>query len=95
MSQSAASTHLLWNSEDILEVLESKETEGVVVAYLCGHYHQGGRAFRNGIHFWTLKGILEAPHNSNCYAIVHVFQNRIEIEGFGTEETSTLTFGKI
>lgn len=61
LSESAEGSHTLWNGSEIVDILESKEFEGVVVAHLNGHYHQGGFVTHNKIHYWTVHGILEAP----------------------------------
>jgi len=85
-----------------VEILE--QGEGTVVAFLSGHYHSGGIILiffvyclegyvqHNGIHYWCLKGILEAPNGNNCFAIVNVFGDRLEIKGYGTERTMTMYF---
>ncbi|MBN2217265.1 MAG: sulfatase-like hydrolase/transferase [Pirellulales bacterium] len=55
---------------------------GCVVAYFAGHEHAGGFAEDRGIYHVTLQGMVEAPEQ-NAFAIVKVFDDRIEIEGFG------------
>lgn len=55
---------------------------GRVVAYFAGHDHAGGFAEDRGIYHVTLQGMVEAP-GQNAFAIVKVFDDRIEIEGFG------------
>ena len=71
--------HLLWNHEEIVEVLESS---GAVVACFSGHDHGGGYAQRNGIHYVTVQGMVEAP-KENAYAVVDLYDDRIEIRGVG------------
>jgi len=92
LSESAAATHLLWNGNEIVDILNNPEVTGVTVAFLSGHYHPGGYTQYKGIHYWTLKGILEAPNGSNCFAIVTIFENHLEVKGYGTELTMTIPF---
>jgi len=86
--------HRLWNGADVVAILEDKVFEGIVCAYFCGHYHPGGYFQHNGIHYMTVKALLEAPPGSNSYAVFHLFDDRLEIQGFGIIQNQTLTFGK-
>lgn len=58
------------NSGDVRGVLESS---GKVLAAFHGHDHPGGRSELNGIHYYTLKAVVEGsgPEN-NAYAVVEV-----------------------
>lgn len=69
----------IYNHEEIREVLESA---GCVVAYFNGHDHKGGYAFRNGIHYVTLEGMVEGA-DETAYAIVELLDDRILIHGVG------------
>ena len=71
--------HNIWNAEDVVEILESCDG---MVAYINGHRHPGGYMERNGIHYITIEGIVEAP-KENAYAFVKVSDDGIEIEGVG------------
>jgi len=92
LTEAGERSHRLWNNEEIIDIFEDKDLEGVVVLYANGHYHPGGFHKKGNISYWTVKGILEAPHDSNCYAIVHVYPDRLEIEGYGTEPKRTVIF---
>jgi hypothetical protein len=102
LAQAAAATHLLWNGEEIVDILEDEEMKETVVAYFCGHYHPGGHYMRErpstdpekqrGLHYYTMKGILEAKPGSNCFAVVEVFENYLRINGVGSVEVQTLHF---
>jgi 3',5'-cyclic AMP phosphodiesterase CpdA len=70
---------LLWNHEEIVEVLESG---GSAVAFFGGHDHDGGYARKNGIHYVTVEGMVEAPE-INAYAVVTLHEDRIVIDGIG------------
>ncbi len=88
VAEGAAPTHLLWNSQELVDLLTTYS--GTVISYFSGHYHPGGYKEVKGVHFLTFKGILEAPSDSNCFGIVHIFEDRVEVKGFGTEPSRTL-----
>ena len=67
------------------------ESSGHVKCVFHGHDHKGGYEKINGIHYYTLTGMIEGnfPPN-NSYAIVTVEPNRIFIRGFGSAATQEL-----
>jgi predicted phosphodiesterase len=75
----------LWNDTQVVEALESAKG---VVAYIAGHEHQGGYAQKGGIHFLTLKGLVEA--DPTAYALIEVFPDCLKVTGFGREPSRTL-----
>jgi manganese-dependent ADP-ribose/CDP-alcohol diphosphatase len=79
--------HTLWNSEEVLTVLEKYDN---VKLWLNGHNHAGNYAFQSGIYFVNLKGMVETE-NENAYAEVTLSDNKITIKGFGREPDRTLT----
>ena len=76
----------LWNDREVLAALEASPA---VVANFSGHEHRGGYAEQGGIHFVTLRGVVEG-HDS-AYALVEVYADRLELKGFGREPSRTLT----
>lgn len=76
----------LWNAEELMQILES---HSCTFAYVSGHNHEGNYAVKNGIHYLTLQGVLLTP-DKNAFAIARVYQNKIDIQGFGREENRTL-----
>ncbi len=78
---------LAWNHQEIARILEDA---GCVVAYFNGHDHKGGYAFRNGVHYVTLEGLVEAPTNGNAHGTVHIDRNRLVIQGTGNLTSRTL-----
>lgn len=54
-SQAASKEHLLWNYQEVCSILEDRSLS-TVVAYFCGHFHPGGYALHNGIHYITVQG---------------------------------------
>lgn len=73
---------LAWNQKEVLDLFGNYEK--TILAYFSGHDHDGGY-FRdkNNIHHITFKAILETPPNTNAYALVKVFKNRVSVEGVG------------
>ncbi|MCL1920825.1 MAG: metallophosphoesterase [Kiritimatiellaeota bacterium] len=66
------------------EVVETLEKSNRVLAVFQGHHHQGNHSFRNGIHYFTMKALVEGslPDN-NSFAIVEVDKGLdIHIKGF-------------
>lgn len=79
-------SHALWNQEEVIEVLNKYSC---VKLWMNGHNHAGNYAFRNGIHFVNLKGMVESE-NENAFAEVILNDSTIEIKGLGREEVRTL-----
>lgn len=79
--------HALWNSEEVLAVLEKFDC---VKIYLNGHNHAGNYVFHNGIHFVNLKGMVETE-KENAFSVISFSDKRIKIEGFGREENRILS----
>jgi len=72
--------HNLWNAEEVVELLSQFNC---VKAYINGHNHKGHYGVKHGIHFVTLKGMVDTEENS--YAVVKVSEKSIEVKGFGRE----------
>jgi len=81
-----ANEHNLWDSEELVELLTAYPN---VLAYFCGHNHQGNYGKLAGKHFINLKGMVETP-TTTAYSIVTLSENRLDIEGFGREESRSL-----
>lgn len=81
---------LLWNYEDVLEVLWQFRC---VVACLHGHTHEADYYLdKNGIHHCAFDAVVEAPLDSNAFATLHVKNDSIVVEGFGTVKSQVLQF---
>jgi predicted phosphodiesterase len=76
----------LLNDHAVLDILSGHEH---VLAYLNGHNHWGGYGERDGIHFVTIEGMVET-RDRNAYAMVHLHEGCIHIEGFGRVPSRTL-----
>lgn len=77
------------NAEEIVSLLEQSEK---VIAVIQGHHHPGHYSFRNGIHYYTIKGLIEGPfpENNNFVVIEIDRQLNLDIKGFGNEGSRTL-----
>ena len=69
------------NSAEVRAVLEAS---GKVLAAFHGHDHAGARSEMNGIHYYTLRAIVEGSGpESNAYAVVEVHRDmRITVTGY-------------
>lgn len=66
------------------EVRQILETSGRVLAAFQGHHHPGAYSHINGLHYYTLKGMIEGHgEDNNAYAIVEVQSDQnITITGY-------------
>ncbi|WP_434712515.1 metallophosphoesterase [Rhizobium sp. YTUHZ045] len=80
--------HGMWDSERVVALLASQPH---VVAYLNGHDHVGNYGKAGACHFVNFRGVVDTE-NQNAFAIVELHPNRIEIRGFGREESRTLVY---
>ncbi|MCX5496829.1 metallophosphoesterase [Kaistia dalseonensis] len=85
-----ANAHNLWDSERVADRLTRSRH---VVAYFNGHNHAGNYGALGDIHFVNFKGMVDTP-DSNTYAIVEIFEDRIAIHGFGREESRVLPLAR-
>ncbi len=81
-------THNIYNREEILDIVSGYEN---IIAWFCGHNHSGGYGNYNNIHFVTLKGMVETV-DSNSWAVVEVYDDKILIKGRGREESRILSY---
>ncbi len=82
-------SHNMWDSQRIIDLLTGFSC---FRGYFCGHNHEGNFGEVDGRPFVTFKGMVDTL-DENTFAIVAVFQDRIEIEGFGREESRVMYFG--
>jgi predicted phosphodiesterase len=66
--------HCIKNANEVRQILEAS---GKVLAVFQGHNHKGGYSLIKGIHYYTLKALVEGVGaENNSYAIVEVLCNR-------------------
>lgn len=82
-----SNVHNLWNAEEVVALLEAYPC---VKAYINGHNHEGHYAVKEGIHYLTLKGMVDTETSS--YAVIHVDDEVMRVEGHGREIDRTLKF---
>ena len=80
--------HALWDTPEMLEVIDRYPE---VVAWFNGHNHKGNYEVRNGVHYLTVRGIVETADTS-AFASVAVFPDRLEITGSEREPSRVLAF---
>jgi predicted phosphodiesterase len=78
--------HNLWNAEEIITLIKHYQN---VKVYINGHNHAGNYVIQNGVHYLTLKGMVDTEVTS--YAVLKVFENKIEVSGYGREINRLLT----
>lgn len=69
---------LLWNYEEVLNVIESSQS---VVVVLSGHYH----AFKHivsprGKHYISIKGVIETPPSGKAWGIVRISEKSLRFK---------------
>lgn len=87
---------LLYNHEAVNAVIDRHASPIMVLA---GHHHVGGyhaRERKEGaggvVHHFTMPAVLEAPQDGTSYALIRVFDGRIEMQGVGRVESATFLF---
>ena len=77
----------LLNQEEVLMLI--KNYKGVKL-WINGHNHDGNYGLFGDIHFLNVKGMVEGEHDL-AWSVVHIYENTIEIAGFGNEVSATLS----
>ena len=73
------------NAKEVRKILEKS---GKVAAVFQGHVHEGQYHLINGIHYYTLKALVEGSgKENNSYAIVSVYPDMIKVKGFRRAES--------
>jgi len=80
--------HNLWNYKTLLNLFKRHDN---IVAYFSGHNHQGSYATLDHTHYLSLQGMVETPDNS-AYCTVDVYNDRLEVTGYGREKSRILYF---
>ncbi|MBA4322815.1 MAG: hypothetical protein C0408_08370 [Odoribacter sp.] len=78
----------LLNYRDLLTVIEGYNN---IIAWFSGHNHAGNYGNFNMVHFITMKGMVETE-NTNSFALVEVYKNKIWIHGSGREKSQILGY---
>ncbi|SMF48220.1 Calcineurin-like phosphoesterase [Xaviernesmea oryzae] len=78
--------HNLWGHERLTDLFARS---GNVVAYLNGHNHAGNLGRSGNTWYVNFKGMVDTE-TENAFAVVAIFAGRIEITGYGREESRVL-----
>ena len=81
------SDHNLWGAEEVSALIAASPA---AIGYFCGHNHVGNYGVLNGTHFVNIKGMVDT-FDENAFAIIAVHADRMEITGFGREESRVLS----
>lgn len=81
--------HNLWNADEVIDLIEDYSC---VKTYINGHNHAGNYGQKNGIHYVTMKGMVDTEQTS--YSTIKVYPHKLEIMGYGREENRTLLIKK-
>jgi calcineurin-like phosphoesterase family protein len=77
--------HNLWNAAEVSAVVEQRPA---AKAWINGHNHDGGYARKNGLHYLTLKGMLDTEETA--YATLAFHPDRIDVAGYGRQPSLSL-----
>jgi manganese-dependent ADP-ribose/CDP-alcohol diphosphatase len=83
-----ANIHNLLNYKEVQDILLKYNN---IVAWFCGHNHEGNYGILDQVHVITFKGMVETE-KSNSFAIIEAYNNKLMIRGFGRENSIVLTF---
>jgi predicted phosphodiesterase len=78
--------HNLWNRKELMDLISQYPC---VKLYINGHNHAGAYAAHKGIHFLTLKGMVETKNNSS-FATATFSKDTVLIRGYGRETSRKL-----
>lgn len=82
-------SHNLWNAKEIIDLIEQFPC---VKAYINGHNHKGNYSLKKGVHYLTLKGMVDTEKSS--FAVIKVSDDSIDVTGYGREKNRTLLIKK-
>ncbi len=92
LNEASPRKHTLKNPQAVLKVMD-EAGDGLVQAWICGHDHTGGYAFRKGVHHLTMPGMVETD-DSTSYAIISLKADRMVVEGTGRAPCCELKYGQ-
>lgn len=78
-------SHAAWNAKEIVALIEEFDC---VAAYINGHNHVGAYGFKKGVHYLTLKGMVDTEETS--YSVISVFPDLLKVKGKGRQDDYVL-----
>lgn len=94
-STTPAPSSLLWNYPEVLDLIQRFNC---VRAVFSGHSHADGYVYacegmhNNGVHFVVCDAVLECTPTETAHALVHVFHDKLVVQGYGKIPTRELCF---
>lgn len=81
-----------YGATNAAQVRQTLEASGRVLAVFQGHHHSGGHRQINGIHYLTLRAMVEGPAPNNAFAILDILPDEtLRLTGFGKQPSTTLS----
>jgi len=74
-------SHAAWNAEEVVALIEEFDC---VAAYINGHNHAGAYGLKKGVHYLTLKGMVDTEETS--YSVISVYPDLLRVEGTGRQD---------
>ena len=81
--------HNLWNANEVIDLIEKYNC---VKAYVNGHNHEGNYGLKNGVHYLTMKGMVDT--HETAYSVFTVTRDSLYVKGFGRELDRVLEIKK-
>ena len=81
--------HNLWNDGQVVNLIEKFPN---VKAYINGHNHEGNYAQKKGVHYLTMKGMVDTEQSS--YGVMTIQKDRLVLTGTGREDDRVLEIHK-
>jgi len=78
-------SHVAWNAEEIVALIEEYDC---VAAYINGHNHAGAYGFKKGVHYLTLKGMVDTEETA--YSVISVYPDLLKVKGTGRQDDYVL-----
>ena len=72
--------HNLWNANEVVTLISGYRC---VKAYINGHNHVGNYAGFGGVHYLTMKGMVDTTESA--YAVIELTDDHLKVKGYGRE----------
>lgn len=72
----------LWNANEVRNIIESRNGR---IVFMNGHTHRSNYCLHNGVHYVSLRGMVETDENS--FATSEIYNDSISIKGYGAEKS--------
>ncbi len=72
--------HNLWNANEVVTLVSGYRC---VKAYVNGHNHAGNYAGFGGVHYLTMKGMVDTTETA--YSVIELTDDHLKVTGFGRE----------